>query len=100
MRRGKSLRNGVHLANAVVWEPVYDVDDDDDPTRGSARTPPRTPPRVASPPSFGPPARGSSCPHPGRRGRRRRRVARGRLRAPSWSAATTGATNSAPPDPV
>ena len=23
MRRGKSLRNGVHLANAVVWGPVY-----------------------------------------------------------------------------
>ena len=23
MRRAKSLRNGVHHANAVVWEPVY-----------------------------------------------------------------------------
>eukprot|EP00982_Pelagococcus_subviridis_P005022 29446-Pelagococcus_subviridis.AAC.2 len=23
MRRGKSLRNGVHHANAVVWGPVY-----------------------------------------------------------------------------
>ena len=25
MRRAKSLRNGVHHANAVVWEPVYSI---------------------------------------------------------------------------
>ena len=26
MRREKSLRNGVHHANAVVWGPVYSVE--------------------------------------------------------------------------
>jgi hypothetical protein len=42
--RQKSLRIGVHLANAVVWGPVYrtrlidDDDDDDDDARRSRRT--------------------------------------------------------------